>query len=142
MGDIRSCGTGSRSSAACRHAGWRTSVRVTCMFALFAGGQAVGKALFATSLVLLMISLGLVSEIQLSTNLLNIELSRLEKKETPPGPPACAIAVRRRVGRAWTVHAVRRVLKASPACCAAPSQQRIKPCLCEPRPKPARHRRR
>jgi hypothetical protein len=62
-------------------------VCVTCMFALFAGGQTVGKALFATSLVLLMISLGLsFREIQLSTNSLNIELSRLEK-ETPPAPP-------------------------------------------------------
>jgi hypothetical protein len=61
---------------------------VVCMFALFAGQQGVGKALFGASLVLLMVSLGLsFREIQLSTLALNIQLSNLEP---PPDldPPA------------------------------------------------------
>jgi hypothetical protein len=53
---------------------------VSCMFALFAGSQGVGKALFGTSLILLMSSLAYsFVEIRLSTNALNIELSRLEQ---------------------------------------------------------------
>ena len=56
-------------------------VCVVCMFALFAGSQLVGKALFGLSLVLLMVSLGIsFREIQLSTNALNIELGTLETK--------------------------------------------------------------
>src|SRR5688572_5153783 len=52
-------------------------VCVACMFALFAGSQLVGKVLFGASLVLLMASLGYsFLEIQLSTNALNIELSK------------------------------------------------------------------
>jgi hypothetical protein len=58
---------------------------VACMFALFAGGQAMGKAIFGTSLLLLMTSLALsFREIQLSTQSLNLELSRLEKDAPPP----------------------------------------------------------
>jgi hypothetical protein len=62
---------------------------VVCMFALFAGGQTVGKAIFGTSLILLMISLGIsFREIQLSTHALNIQLGTLEKDVAPPaGPP-------------------------------------------------------
>ena len=53
---------------------------VACMFALFAGNQAVGKGLFVVSLVLLMLSLAIsFREIQLSTLALNIQLSTLEK---------------------------------------------------------------
>ena len=53
---------------------------VTCMFALFAGGQTVGKFLFGVSLILLMGSLAMsFREIQLSTNALNIQLSVLER---------------------------------------------------------------
>jgi hypothetical protein len=55
-------------------------VCVACMFALFAGSPAVGKGLFAVSLLLLMGSLGLsFREIQLSTAALNIQLSTIEK---------------------------------------------------------------
>jgi hypothetical protein len=55
---------------------------VACMFALFAGDQAVGKLLFGVSLILLMVSLGIsFREIQLSTHALGIELSQLEQKE-------------------------------------------------------------
>ena|SRR5688572_22833649 len=51
---------------------------VACMFALFAGSALVGKVLFAASLILLMLSLGLsFREIQLSTHALNIQLSAL-----------------------------------------------------------------
>jgi hypothetical protein len=58
---------------------------VLCMFALFAGSQGLGKGIFATSLVLLMISLGLsFREIQLSTHALTIQLSSLEKDLPPP----------------------------------------------------------
>lgn len=56
-------------------------VCVACMFALFAGSRAVGTSLFAASLILLMISLGLsFREVQLSTVALNIQLSTLEKE--------------------------------------------------------------
>ncbi|MES1172216.1 MAG: DUF2721 domain-containing protein [Bacteroidota bacterium] len=55
-------------------------VCVTCMFALFAGSQIVGKLLFGASLVLLMASLAYsFREIQLSTNALNIQLGALER---------------------------------------------------------------
>ena len=61
---------------------------VACMFALFAGSEMTGKALFAVSLLLLMGSLGLsFREIQLSTNALKIQLSTLEADlERPPEP--------------------------------------------------------
>lgn len=59
---------------------------VVCMFALFAGNETAGKALFGLSLVLLMVSLALsLREIQLSTNALTIQLSTLEER-TPPAP--------------------------------------------------------
>ncbi len=55
-------------------------VCVTCMFALFAGSQLLGKSLFGGSLLLLMASLGYsFREIQLSTTALNIQLSTIEK---------------------------------------------------------------
>ena len=54
---------------------------VICMFALFAGWGASGKALFASSLILMMLSLGVsLWEIQLSVNALNIQLADLEQE--------------------------------------------------------------
>jgi hypothetical protein len=64
---------------------------VVCMFALFAGVTEIGKGLFGSSLVLLMISLVIsLREIQISTQALNIQLRALERKPlasqgTPPG---------------------------------------------------------
>jgi hypothetical protein len=56
-------------------------VCVACMFALFAGSQTVGKALFGASLLLLMASLSYsFLEIHLSTKALNIELSSVERE--------------------------------------------------------------
>jgi hypothetical protein len=64
---------------------------VACMFALFAGSQMAGKILFASSLLLLMASLGLsFREIQLSTLALNIQLSTLERDEGPAARPPTA----------------------------------------------------
>lgn len=61
---------------------------VACMFALFAGSQALGKVLFGVSLVLLMASLAYsFVEIRLSTNALNIELSKLEQHEQERAAP-------------------------------------------------------
>ncbi len=55
---------------------------VICMFVLFAGWMAVGKVMFAVSLVLLIISLAMsVREIQISVNALNLHLKDLEEKE-------------------------------------------------------------
>ena len=54
-------------------------VCVGCMFALFAGQQTLGKALFGVSLILLMASLALsVAEIHISTEALKIQLSAVE----------------------------------------------------------------
>lgn len=53
---------------------------VVCMFALFAGGEFMGTILFACSLILMALSLGVsLREIQLSTNALNLELSGVEE---------------------------------------------------------------
>jgi len=52
---------------------------VVCMFVLFAGYRLSGEILFAISLVLMMVSLGLsVREIQISVHALNLQLSDLE----------------------------------------------------------------
>ncbi|OGW36427.1 MAG: II family cellulose-binding protein [Nitrospirae bacterium GWD2_57_9] len=52
---------------------------VLCMFVLFAGNMLLGKAIFAISLVLMMISLVLSArEIQVSVNALNLQLKDLE----------------------------------------------------------------
>jgi uncharacterized membrane protein len=52
---------------------------VVCMFVLFAGWEQSGKMLFASSLILMMLSLGVsLWEIQLSVNALNIQLADLE----------------------------------------------------------------
>ncbi len=64
---------------------------VACMFALFAGSQLAGKALFGISLVLLMVSLAIsFREIQLSTNALTIQLSTIEGMERGGGPASRA----------------------------------------------------
>lgn len=53
---------------------------VVCMFALFAGYGLLGKALFAVSMVLLMLSLALsVFEIRMSVLALDLHLGDLEK---------------------------------------------------------------
>jgi hypothetical protein len=53
---------------------------VICMFVLFAGLMELGKIIFATSMILLIISLILsVREIQISVNALNLHLQDLEK---------------------------------------------------------------
>lgn len=55
---------------------------VVCMFVLFAGYQAPGKVIFAVSVILLGISIGLsLWEIQISVKALNIHLHDLEMKE-------------------------------------------------------------
>lgn len=55
---------------------------VVCMFVLFAGYMEIGKVVFAVSVILLMVSLGLsLWEIQISVRALNIHLHDLEKKE-------------------------------------------------------------
>jgi hypothetical protein len=65
-------------------------VCVVCMFALFAGNQMAGKALFGASLVLLMLSLALsFREIQLSTHSLDLALEVLER-DAEPGDPGRA----------------------------------------------------
>lgn len=52
---------------------------VMCMFVLFAGQIDLGKLIFGSSLVLLLISLALsIREIQISVNALNLHLSDLE----------------------------------------------------------------
>lgn len=53
---------------------------VLCMFALFAGWEQVGKAIFAISLVLMLISLALsFREIQVSIDALKIRLQDIEE---------------------------------------------------------------
>ncbi|MRR58014.1 MAG: DUF2721 domain-containing protein [Deltaproteobacteria bacterium] len=55
---------------------------VVCMFVLFAGYMELGKVVFAVSVVLLTISLGLsLWEIQISVRALNIHLHDLEAKD-------------------------------------------------------------
>lgn len=56
---------------------------VLCMFALFFGWIAVGKAIFAFSLLLMLASLGLsLVEIWISVRALNLHISDLESRET------------------------------------------------------------
>ena len=59
---------------------------VFCMFLLFAGRMLAGKIVFAASLLMLLISLGIsLREILLSVEALNMELSDMEKrKKSPP----------------------------------------------------------
>lgn len=53
---------------------------VLCMFVLFAGWALAGKLLFALSLILMMVSLGVsVREIQVSVGALDLHLRDLEK---------------------------------------------------------------
>jgi hypothetical protein len=55
---------------------------VVCMFVLFAGYMELGKAVFAISVILLMVSIALsLWEIQISVKALNIHLHDLEMKE-------------------------------------------------------------
>jgi hypothetical protein len=55
---------------------------VVCMFVLFAGYEDIGKVIFAVSLVLMMLSIGLsLWEVQISVRALNINLSDLEKQD-------------------------------------------------------------
>ena len=55
---------------------------VVCMFVLFAGYMEIGKVVFAVSVILLTISLGLsLWEIQISVRALNIHLHDLETKD-------------------------------------------------------------
>jgi len=54
---------------------------VLCMLTLFAGEMLLGKIIFGTSLILLMVSLGLsLREIQVSVDALSYRLSDLEKQ--------------------------------------------------------------
>ena len=56
---------------------------VLCMFALFAGWEMVAKAIFAFSLLLMLVSLGLsLLEIWISVRALNLHLSDMENLET------------------------------------------------------------
>ena len=58
---------------------------VFCMFLLFAGRMLAGKVVFAASLLMLLISLGIsLREILLSVEALNMELSDMEKKKKSP----------------------------------------------------------
>ncbi|MDZ7809531.1 MAG: DUF2721 domain-containing protein [Arhodomonas sp.] len=75
-------------------------VCVLCMLVLMLGWMVMGQWLFAASLVLMMLSLGVsVREIQISVDALNIQLAdvadgqsgaparrRREREETPPAP--------------------------------------------------------
>nr|MBF0223468.1 DUF2721 domain-containing protein [Desulfobulbaceae bacterium] len=55
---------------------------VLCMFVLFAGFPLTGKIIFATSLALLIVSLGLsFREVMLSVEALNLALSDMETSE-------------------------------------------------------------
>lgn len=59
---------------------------VSCMFVLFAGWQTVGQVVFAVSLLLLLVSLGIsFREVQLSTDALELELSTLEDRGRETG---------------------------------------------------------
>ncbi len=58
---------------------------VFCMFLLFAGRMLAGKIIFAASLLMLLISLGIsLREILLSVEALNMELSDMEKEKKSP----------------------------------------------------------
>lgn len=58
---------------------------VFCMFLLFAGFLTAGKVIFAISLMLLMLSLGLsVREIHISIHALNLQLGDMESAPTRP----------------------------------------------------------
>ena len=58
---------------------------VFCMFLLFAGRMLAGKIIFAASLLMLLISLGIsLREILLSVEALNMELSDMEKEKRSP----------------------------------------------------------
>lgn len=55
---------------------------VLCMFALFAGEVLVGKIIFGTSLIVMLVSLTFsIQEIMISVNALKIELNSLEKRK-------------------------------------------------------------
>jgi hypothetical protein len=55
---------------------------VLCMFVLFAGHPTLGKWIFGTSLILLLISLGLsLREIQVSIDALTLQLADLDELE-------------------------------------------------------------
>ena len=55
---------------------------VLCMFSLFFGFELLGRAIFGFSLLLMLASLGIsVTEIWISVNALNLQLSNLEVKE-------------------------------------------------------------
>jgi hypothetical protein len=55
---------------------------VFCMFLLFAGRNFAGKVVFACSLIMLLISIGIsLREILLSVEALNMELSNMEQKK-------------------------------------------------------------
>ncbi len=54
---------------------------VLCMFALFAGLDMPGKIIFITSLLLMLVSIGIsIKEIAVSVEALNMELSSMEKR--------------------------------------------------------------
>ena len=56
---------------------------VLCLFVLFAGAVTAGKIIFALSLVLMMVSLGLsFREILISVEALNLALGDMQKKKT------------------------------------------------------------
>ena len=57
---------------------------VLCLFVLFAGKLLAGKIIFGTSLILMMISLGLsFREILISVQALNLELGDMQKSREP-----------------------------------------------------------
>jgi hypothetical protein len=57
---------------------------VLCLFVLFAGKELAGKVIFGTSLILMMISLGLsFREILISVQALNLELGDMQKSRDP-----------------------------------------------------------
>lgn len=57
---------------------------VLCLFVLFAGKLLLGKIIFGTSLILMMISLGLsFREILISVQALNLELGDMQKSREP-----------------------------------------------------------
>lgn len=61
---------------------------VLCMFVLFGGYNTAGKYIFAMSLVLLMVSLGMaLREIQISVNALNLELNDMEEETEEHAKP-------------------------------------------------------
>ena len=57
---------------------------VLCLFVLFAGKELAGKVIFGTSLILMMISLGIsFREILISVQALNLELGDMQKSREP-----------------------------------------------------------